>query len=189
MLRRIWINKDSLQHIVARSLLGYHSSLSGCFFSPAPKREKERGGRERARERSRSCSARRINNKVESELLQILFRVPEADDAAADVCLKKKKKRKVGFSTCYLIPFIQVRLHLQKQHQPCRFNSCNSVLEEGWWCWWWGGGFKRELAAVGFRVRIRLWPCVSTLLRHEDGGMVGRGGLYTREGNNFWPRI
>lgn len=31
---------------------------------------------------------------MESELLQILFRVPEADDAAADVCLKKKKKKK-----------------------------------------------------------------------------------------------
>lgn len=30
---------------------------------------------------------------MESELLQILFRVPEADDAAADVCLKKKKKK------------------------------------------------------------------------------------------------
>lgn len=51
MLRRIWINKDSLQHIVARSLLGYHSSLSGCFFSPAPKREKERGERESPREK------------------------------------------------------------------------------------------------------------------------------------------
>lgn len=31
---------------------------------------------------------------MESELLQILFRVPEADDAAADVCLKKKKKKR-----------------------------------------------------------------------------------------------
>lgn len=32
---------------------------------------------------------------MESELLQILFLVPEADDAAADVCLKKKKKSRL----------------------------------------------------------------------------------------------